>query len=182
VEDDRLLRAGLAGDRAALGDLLTRHETALYRLCLGILGHPNDAEDAVQEAFLRALRALQRPGGFRGEATFRTWLYRIAANVCLERRRGRKPAALSLDDLPEAFSSPSPGPERLALDRAALCEAMAGLLPRQRLLVTLREQEEWSVAEIAVMLGWRPKKVENELYKVRRALAQWKKGTGEWEG
>jgi RNA polymerase sigma-70 factor (ECF subfamily) len=145
------------------------------------LGHPSDAEDAVQEAFLRALRALQRPGGFRGEASFRTWLYRIAANVCLERRRGRKPAALSLDDLPEAFSSPSPGPERLALERAALREAMAGLLPRQRLLVTLREQEEWSVAEIAAMLGWQPKKVENELYKVRRALAQWKKGRGEWE-
>jgi RNA polymerase sigma-70 factor (ECF subfamily) len=180
-DDLRLLHAGQEGDHHALGELLTRHEVGLYRLCIGITGHPSDAEDAVQETFLRALRALTRPGGFRGEASFRTWLYRIAANVCLERRRVRKPS-VSLEDLPEEFSSPSPGPERLALARAALREAMAALLPRQRILVTLREQEEWTVAEIASLLGWQPKKVENELYKARRVLARWKKGTGEWDG
>jgi RNA polymerase sigma factor (sigma-70 family) len=89
---------------------------------------------------------------------------------------------VSLDDLPEGLSSPAPGPERLVVERAALREAMTELLPRHRLLVTLREQEEWTVAEIASMLGWQPKKVENELYKARRVLARWKKGAGEWDG
>jgi hypothetical protein len=90
-----LLREGLAGDRAALEQLLALHKRSLYALCLGILSHPEDAEDAVQETFLRALRALP---GFRGEASFRTWLGRIALHLsfCWKASRlplhGRRPA------------------------------------------------------------------------------------------
>jgi RNA polymerase sigma-70 factor, ECF subfamily len=70
-----LLRAGRAGDEDALAQLLARHKRPLCALCHGILAHPDDVEDAVQETFLRALRALP---GFRGDAAFRTWLFRIA--------------------------------------------------------------------------------------------------------
>src|SRR5262249_25818670 len=81
-----LLRAGKAGDLHALESLLALHKRSLMGLCYGILGHLEDAEDAAQETFLGALRALPR---FRGEATFRTWLFRIGINVCLKWKAGR---------------------------------------------------------------------------------------------
>src|SRR5215467_10388084 len=87
-EETLLLQAGQAGDRAALARLLAPHERRLYMLCRGILGHAQDAEDAVQETYLRALRALP---GFRRDAPFRTWLFRIAVNVCLDWKRARRP-------------------------------------------------------------------------------------------
>src|SRR5687767_12428009 len=89
VADDRpgeraLLARARAGDTAAMEDLLKAHERPLFSLCCGILGNASEAEDAVQESFFRALRALHR---FRGDSGFRTWLYRIALNVCLEWKR-----------------------------------------------------------------------------------------------
>src|SRR5436190_17422656 len=81
-----LLVAGRAGDPAALEQLLALHQRALYGVCHGILGHPEEAEDAVQETFLKALRSLS---GFRGEAAFRTWLFRIAINLCLRWKASR---------------------------------------------------------------------------------------------
>ena len=76
-----LLRAGRAGDRAALGQLLALHERALVAFCLGINGYIlEDAEDAAQETFLRALQGV---ASYRGDAAFRTWLFRIAVNLCL---------------------------------------------------------------------------------------------------
>src|SRR5207248_2287406 len=76
-----LLRAGKAGDPVALERLLALHEPSLLSLCYGILGHVDDAEDATRETFLRALRGLS---GFRGDASFRTWLFRIAVHICLK--------------------------------------------------------------------------------------------------
>src|SRR5947207_15881262 len=76
-EEARLLEAARAGDRAALAQLLAPHERRLYTLCRGILGHAQDAEDAVQETYLRAVGAIPR---FRGDAHFRIWLFRIAVN------------------------------------------------------------------------------------------------------
>ena len=84
-----LVAAARARDRLALERLLTPHERPLYTLCLGILRNRDDAEDAVQEAFLRALRAMPT---FRGDSSVRTWLQRIAVNVCLDWKRARRDA------------------------------------------------------------------------------------------
>src|SRR5688500_11424402 len=84
-----LLRSAQAGDRAALEQLIARYQRPLFGLCYGILQHAEDAEDAVQETFLRALRGLP---GFREQASFRTWLYRIGLHVCLNRKRDHRPA------------------------------------------------------------------------------------------
>jgi RNA polymerase sigma-70 factor, ECF subfamily len=173
-----LLRAGQAGDRAALEQLVALHERPLFALCHGILGHVEDAEDAVQETFLRALRGLPR---FRGESTFRTWLYRIAVNVCLERKASHR-ATMPWDEehpptLPDATS-----PEAMALRQLRVVEALRSLPPRQRAILLLKEREGWSVAEIAAALGWNKKRVENELYKARCALDDWRRreaGEGE---
>src|SRR5262249_43133620 len=139
-------------------------------LCYGILTHAEDAEDAVQETFLRALRALPQ---FRQEAAFRTWLFRIAVNVCLKCRGARRPAV----PLPEGqLSDPpdSPSPEVIALRRMSVFEALSVLLPRQRAILLLKEREGWSVEEIAAGLRWSERQVRYELSKARRTLVSWR--------
>jgi RNA polymerase sigma-70 factor (ECF subfamily) len=171
VAEAQLLRAGQAGDRSALEQLLVPYERPLYALCRGILGHADDAEDAVQETFLRALRALP---AFRGDAAVRSWLYRIAVNVCLDRKRSHQPTELWDEERSPAIS-PTGSPESIALRHLRLTEALGCLLPRQRVILLLKELEGWSVGEIAVAMRWNEKKVYNELYRARRALADWQR-------
>src|SRR5687767_5967650 len=88
LKESALLQAGRAGDTVALEHLLGLHKPVLVAFCHGILGHAEDAEDAAQETFLRALDRLP---SFRGESAFRTWLFRIAANICLRWKATRAP-------------------------------------------------------------------------------------------
>lgn len=171
VTEFQLLRAGQAGDRAALEQLLAPYERPLYGLCRGILGHADDAEDAVQETFLRALRSLTT---FRGDAAVRSWLYRIAVNVCLDRKRAFQPTE-PWDDEQPPVTSHAASPESIALRHLRLTEALGCLLPRQRVILLLKELEGWSVGEIAAAMRWNEKKVYNELYKARRVLADWQR-------
>lgn len=175
-DDAGLLRAGQAGDRVALTRLFERHERSLYHLCLGMLAEASDAEDAVQETFLRVLRTLDSPGGFRGSSTVRTWLFRIAMNVCLDVRRARKRRSwLSFfGEIPEDPIRKEPSPEQMTMDRLRLQAALAALPPEQRTVLILREQEEWSIAEIALALGCTEKRAHNMLYRARRTLAKWR--------
>jgi len=166
-----LLRAGRAGDQAALERLLTPYERPLYALCRGILGHADDAEDAVQETFLRALRALP---SFRGDAAVRSWLYRIAVNVCLDRKRSAHPTE-EWDEERCPAASPSRSPERIALSHLRVMEALDTLVPHQRVVLLLKELEGWSVGEIAAAMRWKEKRVYNELYRARLALADWRR-------
>jgi RNA polymerase sigma-70 factor (ECF subfamily) len=171
-----LLRAGRAGDRAALEQLLAPHKEPLLILCRGILYHPEDAEDAAQETFLRALRALSR---FRGDAAFRTWLFRIAVNVCLKWKAARRPdAAWDEERAPHAHAA---SPETIALSRLRVLEALRVLPPRHRAILLLKGREGWSVEEIAAALGWNKIRVKNELSKARRALVAWRRDAGEGE-
>ena len=169
--DDRSREASLlararAGDTAAMEDLLSVHERSLFALCGGILGNNQDAEDAVQESYLRALRALPK---FHGGSGVRTWLYRIALNVCLEWNRAKRPA-MSLADSPAQTASP----ESVVICSLQITEALQSLLPRYRAVWLLRELDGWSVAEIAEAMRYSRKRVENELYKARKMLAQWR--------
>jgi RNA polymerase sigma-70 factor (ECF subfamily) len=179
VAEAALLQAGLAGDREALDQLLALHERRLLALCHSMLGHADDAEDAVQETFFRALRALPR---FRRDASFRTWLLRIAVNVCLNWKRDRRPTE-PWDEgrLDEPLRSASP--EVIALLRLQMGEALGMLPAPRRAALLLKEMDGWSVAEIGAAMGWNLKRVYNELYKARRALADWQareaaEGTG----
>jgi RNA polymerase sigma-70 factor, ECF subfamily len=167
----RLLEAAQTGDQAALERLLEPHERALYALCRGILQHADDAEDAVQETFLRALRALP---GFRGEAALRTWLFRIAVRVCLDWKRASQPAE-RWEEERGSLAGADLSPEAIVLRHLQVMEALRTLLPRQRAVLLLKEVEGWSVAEISAALRWNEKRVHNELYRARRALADWRK-------
>jgi RNA polymerase sigma-70 factor (ECF subfamily) len=166
-----LLRAGRAGDRAALGQLLALHERALVAFCLGILGNLEDAEDAAQETFLRALQGL---AGFRGEAGFRTWLFRIAVNLCLRWKAARRPTE-PWDEERESTTSSSPPPEAIVLDRLRRMEALGSLPRRQRVIFLLKEWEGWSAVEIARVMGCNEMRVRNELSKARRTLVAWRR-------
>jgi RNA polymerase sigma-70 factor (ECF subfamily) len=172
-----LLRAGRTGDQTALARLLAPYRQPLYALCRGMLGAVDDAEEAVQETFLRALRALP---GFRGEASVRTWLFRIAVNVCLEWRRARRPVA-SWDEAGASLASQTPSPESTALCHLRVMEALRALPPRHRAILLLKELEGWSAAEIAAALRVSEHRIRNELSRARRTLADWRQrdATGE---
>lgn len=169
AEAEALIRAYEAGDSRTLEQILTAYEAPLFRICMGILGSREDAEDAVQETFLRALRALRR---FRGESGVRTWLHRIAVNVCLEWKRSRR-QVVALDEVAEARDT-HPGPDDVAIQQARVFEALTSLTPRQRAAIVLQAVEGLTMQEIAAALGWTPKKVENELYRARQALVKWR--------
>jgi RNA polymerase sigma-70 factor (ECF subfamily) len=166
--ESALLGAARAGDRTVLEQLLAPYERPLYALCRGMLGHAEDAEDAVQETFLRALRGLS---AFRGDAAIRSWLFRIAVNLCLEWKRARRPTEPWDEQL---AAPPASSPEAIVLRDLRLLEALHTLLPRHRAILLLKELEGWSVAEIGAAMCWDAKRVQNELYKARRALAAWR--------
>jgi RNA polymerase sigma-70 factor, ECF subfamily len=175
-----LVRAGQAGDRAALDQLLAPYERGLLVFCRGILSHAEDAEDAAQETLFRALRAL--PRFQQRQATFRTWLFRIALNVCLDWKRDHRPTEPWNEECPSAASGEATSPETLALCRMQVVEALSALPPHRRAVLLLKELEGWSAAEIGKAMGWNAKRVYNELYNARCALAQWQARNAEEGG
>lgn len=147
-----LLEAARSGDPAAREALVRRHLDDVYGLCVRILGDRELAEDATQDAFVNALKALHR---FRGDSSFRTWLYSIAANAA--RSLGRRQVRRREVGLVLADHEPSrdPDPSRRAvvateMDRVE--RALAGLPPKQRQAVALRAQQGLSYREIATLL------------------------------
>lgn len=138
------------GDRGAFGELVSRYQESVVNVVYRMCGDPQLAEEAAQEAFLRAW---QRLGDFRMEASFRSWICRIAVNLALDRLR-REPLSISLDDLP--LASPAAGPE-LAVERQERArlvqQAVLGLPPACRAALVLREYEGLSYQEIADALG-----------------------------
>jgi RNA polymerase sigma-70 factor (ECF subfamily) len=164
-----LIRAALAGDRAAMERLLAPHRRPLVAFCHGLLGNAEDAEDAAQETFVRALSAL---ASFRRESRFRSWLFRIAVNLCSSWRRSQRPTEPWTQDA-EVWASGAASPDTLALNRLRLLEALSILPAHRRAALLLKLWEGYSSEEIAQVLGWNGTRVRNELYKARLALAEW---------
>lgn len=151
--DRALLERLSSGDRSALDLLLARHRERAYRVALGVVRDPDDAADVVQNAFLKAVRALD---GFRADARFGTWLVSIVLNEARGglRRRSRRPEE-PLEHAPEPTADEPDAAERLvALDEAArVRRALATLPTKQRLSVQLRVDEGLSFREIAAATG-----------------------------
>jgi len=181
-DDHELIRRFLEGERWAFDALMTAHASQAHRVALGMLGDPDQADDVVQEAFIRAHRALAR---FEFRASFRTWLHRIVVNLCLGRiRRARRVSLVSLGDLASRLRARTGQPAR-DLARRDLGErieaAVLALPPKQRVVFVLRQQEGLGYAEIAGILGRSEGGVRanyfQALQKLRRALA----AHGEWD-
>ncbi|MGB9377352.1 MAG: RNA polymerase sigma factor SigM [Mycobacteriales bacterium] len=167
--DLELLRAHAAGDHDAFGELVRRHRDRLWAVALRTLGEPEEAADALQDAFISAFRAA---GSFRGDSAVTTWLHRIVVNACLDRVRRR--AARPVVPLPEA------GPDEPAEPRDAMAErevklaieAALGRLPiEQRAAIVLVDVQGYSVAETALILDIAEGTVKSRCARGRARLA-----------
>jgi RNA polymerase sigma-70 factor (ECF subfamily) len=149
-DERELLRQLRAGGRAAFERLLDRCERRVYNLALRMLGDPTEAEDAVQDIFVEVHRSLPR---FRGDSRLDTWVHRIAANVCLQRRRKRTlPVEGLAEDLP---SLNGPDPFHTAAQgelRETIGQALDLLPEAQRDVVVLHGIQGLSYAEVARVL------------------------------
>ena len=132
--------------------LVVRHQRAVYQVCFRFVRDHAEASDVMQDAFLRAWRALPR---FKGEAAFATWLYRVAVNTCLSRLAVRRLPAAPLADA-AVVADPRAGQAASLLEReraAAVRRAVDQLPARQRMTVILRVFHDLPHAEIAAVLG-----------------------------
>jgi RNA polymerase sigma-70 factor (ECF subfamily) len=181
LTDRAFVTRARAGDTAAFGALVERHGRSLFRLAYRMTGNEQDAEDVVQESFLRAYRQLAK---FDERAGFGTWLYRIAANCSLDLVRMRKRRSEHLappqgegDDPVLNLPSGAPTPERVALSsevRGRMAEAMKDLSPTERAAFVLRHFEGMGIEEVSRVLECQPGAAKHSVFravqKLRRAL------------
>jgi RNA polymerase sigma-70 factor, ECF subfamily len=179
--DQAMIEQARSGNPEAFRVLVERHSRSLFRLAFRMTGNESDAEDVVQETFLRAYRQL---GKFDERASIGTWLYRIAANYALDllrsrHRRDARRAVAEEDAADPLFSVPSsdPAPDRLAWSgevRQRVAEAMNELSPAERLAFVLRHFEGMGIEEISQALGCQPGAAKHSIFravqKLRRAL------------
>jgi RNA polymerase sigma-70 factor (ECF subfamily) len=172
MSDGEIVARVLAGDTAAFADLVRRHQDRVYGMALRATGRSEDAEDLAQEVFLSVFRSLE---GFKGEAKFTTWLYRIAWTRCADwlrrkSRRGRRTAPLEeADSLADDRADPAVEPIGKD-DRLRVRRALDGLEERYRSVVELAGIQGLSYAEVGAALGLPVKTVETRLYRARRLL------------
>ncbi len=152
LADRALVAATVAGDRAAFDVLVRRHQRTVYGICHRFAGDHAEASDLAQDAFVRAYRGL---AGFKGDAAFGTWLYRVAVNVCLSRAAVRTPALDPIDPLDLADRQSVRPDEAVwrAQDAARVKAAIARLPEKQRLTVILRVYHDLPHEAIARTLG-----------------------------
>ncbi len=174
-----LVEEAKAGNDEAFANLVNHCDRSIYRMTLRMTRNHEDAEDARQEALLKAYVNLDR---FQGRSRFSTWLMRIAMNEALMNLRKRNTRQVSLDEAVEsndpkitAMQIPDPGehPERLYARREmleTLTEAIESLQPQSRDVFVLREVEQFSTVETAKLLGVSPNAVKIRLRRARLEL------------
>lgn len=169
LDDRALVDACRAGRREAFDRLVVRHRRSIYRLCYRFVANQADATDLTQDVFLRAFRAI---GGFKGEASVATWLYRIAVNLSLNKVGARTPRVESIEDrhLPPS-AEPDAMSRMLASERADRVRAAVARLPKtQRATLILRVYQDLSHQEIADVLGSSVNAVKTNFFHALRNL------------
>ena len=173
LADAVLAERCLARDDCAVRELTRRYNQRLYRIARGIVRSDAEAEDVVQDTYVRALTGLER---FRGDSALGTWLTRIAINEALGRVRRARPMTNILDDSPNApdnVATETPDPEKLMAtleSRAMLEEAIDQLPDPFRSVFVARIVEGLSVEETAVLFGLRPETVKTRVHRARVRL------------
>jgi RNA polymerase sigma-70 factor (ECF subfamily) len=180
--DEELVARSIGGDADSFGELIRRWERPIFALAYRTIGREEDARDVCQETFLRAFRALP---GFRGQAKFSSWLYRIALNLCRDwiRRERRAPTVQAPEDVDlmdlAAAAAPYESVEDLVVrkDQTRAVERAMALLPdEQRTAIVLKEYHDLTFQEIADLVGCPLSTVKTRLYQgltvLRRELAK----------
>ena len=192
VSDAAAVERTLAGERDAYRVLVGRHSRKVFRLAYRMTGDAHEAEEVVQESFVRAYQKL---GQFAGNANFGTWVFRIAANYAIDRMRQRKAEqarvavpsragedSLEVDPL-QRVPDAAPSPEQLAASAqlsTKMQAALAELSPAERTAVVMRHWEGSGIEEIAAVLKLNSNAAKNTVFravqKLRRTLAPFLEG------
>ena len=174
-DETELIHAAIGGDHASFGELVRRYQDRLYTAVVHIIGCRSEAEDVVQDAFVQAYLKLET---FKHNSRFYTWLYRIAFNVSISRRRRRR-VEISWDEsreltgeepLDDGVSPVEPLEE--AERRELLQQAMTRLTDEHRAIIVLRHMEEFSYEDIAQILDISVGTVRSRLHRARAALLE----------
>ena len=182
ADERNWLHRAQQGDGMAFGELVRRHQTAVFNVAYRLLGRRRDAEDAAQEAFLRAYRALDR---FDTSRPFAPWIKRIVTNVCFNRLEAERvrPAVTAADVSREGedtadmdgWAHQSLTPEQRLVHQEQAGQVRAAILqlpPRYRAVIELRHFQELSYEEIATALNRPLSSVKSDLFRGRKLLAQ----------
>jgi RNA polymerase sigma-70 factor (ECF subfamily) len=175
TEAAAVLARARQGDSEAFRALVERHSPRVFRLAFRMTGNEQDAEDVVQESFLRAYRQL---GRFESRANFGTWLYRIVANCSVDLMRARRARheqvrAEPLEPVAETSAVDTPDPERLAKSAEInrhVQEALGALSPLERAAFTLRHYEGRSIDEIGRTLGLGTSAAKHSVFRAVKKL------------
>ena len=175
--DVELVRRSQRGDGEAFGLLVLRYQDRIYNTTMRLLSDPDDAAEVAQEVFLRAFAHI---GGFEGKSAFSTWLYRIAINCALSRRRKRQVAKeVALSDFAGGSGNPH-SDETSSLEEAErnrlIEEALAALAPDLRSVVVLRDLEGLNYEAVARVLKVSQGTVKSRLHRARNTLRKKLKG------
>ena len=182
VSDAAVVAQVLAGDRDAFRVLVERHSRSIFRVVYRMIGSHADAEEMVQETFLRAYKSL---GSFELRSNFGTWLYRIAVNRALDFLSSRKTQMQSkesytINDSPDPedarqvqLPAPNPGPDRMLLSaeiNKKVAQAMGLLTPAERVAFTMRHMEGQSIEEISQVLRVKASAAKNCVFRAVQKL------------
>ncbi|MFH1312140.1 MAG: sigma-70 family RNA polymerase sigma factor [Candidatus Eisenbacteria bacterium] len=178
IRDEQLVRLAKKGDTRAFGKLMLRYQNKIYRLARRMTDTDEDAEDVLQDAFIKAFRKLST---FKERSKFSTWLYRITVNIALMKLRRRKLSTVSLSEPVETEDStiqrdiengsPDPLAKLLGAESAEILDkAINGLRPSYRAVFVLRHVEGLSTRETARVVGIDVPAVKSRLHRARRQL------------
>ncbi len=176
--DAVLVQCTLRGETAAYNVLVERYQRHVYNLVYRMIGNAEDAGDLVQDTFLRAYGAL---GSFRQDASFLTWLYKIASNLCIDRMRARRSrGALSLDVEMEEGREPAADERTSSPEDMVVRDAVGDIVHREvmslparyRVVVIMRHLQGMSIEEIAGQLGLPSGTVKTHLFRAREMLRE----------
>ncbi len=174
LDDAALVERAQQGDGAAFWLIIKRHNRRLHRIARAVLDDDTEAEDVLQETYIHAFTHLSE---FRAEARLSTWLTRIALNEALGRRRQRRPTVdvKAIEAMAAPFSTHDLDPEAAAAlteIRRLLERAVSSLPEHFRIVFVMRDVEEMSIEETALLLGLQPQTVSSRLHRARRLLRQ----------
>ena len=171
VDDAALLRAHVNGDPDAFAVLVARHQDRMWAVALRIMRNPEDAADALQDAYIAAFR---RAASFRGESQVTSWLHRVVVNACLDRLRSMrlretKPLPENLDRS-RKMGVITKDPVEIKEQRSVVAAALGTLNADQRAALVLVDMEGYSVEEAAQILGCAPGTVKSRCARGRARL------------
>ena len=182
ANEQEILQRAKQGEEAALAALVHRHQTAVFNVAFRLLGNRQDAEDAAQEAFIRAFHALDT---FDATRPFAPWIKRITANHCLNRlEKARIRPAVTAVDLAapgeeavtlDKFAHHNPTPEQAVLGQEQAGDIRAAIMslpPRYRVVIELRHFQQMAYDEIAQAMERPLSSVKSDLFRARKMLAE----------